>query len=146
MIPSPETDATQNDGNKHKKSRFPTDISLGKSESGCTYGENCRFRLAEVDRQSSEKSKKSGVKGSIAFLKESIDMGCVSQDSQQDTPLVTPPPAQCSTCPQHTILPVVRCLSHSLSSGHCSHARLHDSKGWAPSKVHMHPSNRHIFT
>ena len=68
MIPSLETDATQTDGNKPPKSRFPTDISLGKSESGSTYGEKCRFRLAEVDRQSSEKSKKSGVKGSIAFF------------------------------------------------------------------------------
>ena len=71
MIPSLETDATQTDGNKPQKSSFPTDISL-KSESGCTYGEKCRFRLVEVDRQSSEKSKKSGVKGSIAFFWKSL--------------------------------------------------------------------------
>ena len=85
-------------------------------------------------------------KDQLPFVKESIELGCVSQDSQEDTPSVTPPPAQCSTCPQHTILPVVRCLSHSLSTGHWSHARLHGSSDWAPSKVHMHPSNRHIFT
>ena len=66
----------------HKKSRFPTDISLGKSESGCTYGEKCRFRLAEVDRQSSEKSKKSGVKWSSAFFERVYWIGlCVSRFS-----------------------------------------------------------------
>ena len=38
-----------------------------KSESGCTYGEKCRFRHEEVDGQPSEKSKKSGVKDQLPF-------------------------------------------------------------------------------
>ena len=33
-----------------------------KSESGCTYGEKCRFRHVEADGQPSKKSKKRGVK------------------------------------------------------------------------------------
>ena len=53
-----------------------------KSESGCTCGEKCRFRHVEADGQPSKKSKKSGVKGPVDLLKESIQMGCVSQDSQ----------------------------------------------------------------
>ena len=43
--------------------------------------EKCRFRHAEVDGQPSKKSKKSGVQGSVALLKESKQLGCVSQDS-----------------------------------------------------------------
>ena len=35
---------------------------------------------AEVDGKPSNKSKKSGVRGSVALLKESIQLGCVSQD------------------------------------------------------------------
>ena len=52
-----------------------------KSESGCTYGDKCRFRHVEADAQPSKKSKNSGVKGSVALLKESLQLGCVSQDS-----------------------------------------------------------------
>ena len=52
-----------------------------KSESACKYGDKCRFRHAEADAQRSKMSKKSGVKGSVALLKESIQLGCVSLDS-----------------------------------------------------------------
>ena len=51
-----------------------------KSESGCTYGEKCRFRRVEAGGQPSKKPKKSGPKGSVAFLKVSAPLGCVSQD------------------------------------------------------------------
>ena len=51
-----------------------------RSESGCTFGEQCQFRHTEAAGQPIEKSKKSGEKGSVAFLKESIQLGCVSQD------------------------------------------------------------------
>ena len=54
-----------------------------KSESGCTYGEKCRFRHTEADGQPSKKSKQSGGKGSVALLKDSTPLGCVSQDSCQ---------------------------------------------------------------
>ena len=57
-------------------------VSLNyKSESGCTYGEKCGFRHVEADGQPSKKSKKGGVKGSVHFLQESIQLCCVSQDS-----------------------------------------------------------------
>ena len=50
-----------------------------KSVSGCKLGDKCLFRHTEVDGQPSTKSKKSGGKGSVALLKESVQLGCVSQ-------------------------------------------------------------------
>ena len=52
-----------------------------KSESGCKYGEKCDFLQTEAG--GSTKVKKSGGKGSVAWLKETIQLGCVSQDSPQ---------------------------------------------------------------
>ena len=105
----------QTDGKIHSKSsgsrgespsgeeRFRAEISFGESvrirhvifgtlpclnfqsESGCKYGDNCRFRHVEANGQPIKKSKKSGVKGSVALLKESIQLGCVSQDSHPKT-------------------------------------------------------------
>ena len=40
----------------------------------------CYFRHVEAEKHS-KKSKKGGAKGSVALLKESIQLGCVSQDS-----------------------------------------------------------------
>ena len=57
-------------------------VSLShKSESGCTCGDECWFRSVETDGQSSRKSKKSGVKVSVALWKNSVQFGCVSQYS-----------------------------------------------------------------
>ena len=50
-------------------------------ESGGTYDVKCLFRHTEADMQPSKKSKKSGGKGSVAFLKESNQLGCVFQDT-----------------------------------------------------------------
>ena len=58
-------------------------VLIYRSESRCTCGEKCRFRHAEVDWQPSKKSEKSGVKGSVALLKESIQLGCVSRFSSE---------------------------------------------------------------
>ena len=52
-----------------------------KSETGCKFGNECYFRHVEADEKPSKKSKKSGVKGSVALLMESIPLGSVSQDS-----------------------------------------------------------------
>ena len=52
-----------------------------KSESGCAYGDKCRFRHVKAEEKPSKKSKKGGAKGSVALIKESISLGCVSQDS-----------------------------------------------------------------
>ena len=43
--------------------------------------ENVSFRHVEAEERPSKKSKKSGAKGSVALLKESTQLGCVSQDS-----------------------------------------------------------------
>ena len=41
------------------------------------------FHTLRLFGQSSKKSKKSGAKGSVALLQETIQLGCVSQDSPQ---------------------------------------------------------------
>ena len=52
-----------------------------KYEKGCVYGDKCRFRHVEAHVKPNKKSKKGGAKGSVAILKDSIQLGCVSQDS-----------------------------------------------------------------
>ena len=52
-----------------------------KSERGCMYGDKCHFRRVEAEGKPSKKSKKGEGKGSVAILKGSIQLGCVSQDS-----------------------------------------------------------------
>ena len=54
-----------------------------KSEKGCVYGDKCHFRHVEAEGKPNKRSKKGGAKGSVAILKESIQLGCVSQDSYQ---------------------------------------------------------------
>ena len=51
-----------------------------KFETGCKYGRTCFFRHVEADEKPSKKSKKGGAKGSVALLKVSTQLGCVSQD------------------------------------------------------------------
>ena len=41
----------------------------------------CYFRHVEAEEKPSKKLKKGGAKGSVALLKESVQLGCVSQDS-----------------------------------------------------------------
>ena len=52
-----------------------------KSETECKFGRTCFFRHVEAEEKPSKKSKKGGVIGSVALLKESRQLGCVSQDS-----------------------------------------------------------------
>ena len=51
------------------------------SEKGCIDGDKFHFRHVEAEGKPNKKSKKGGAKGSVAILKESIELGCVSQDS-----------------------------------------------------------------
>ena len=52
-----------------------------KSETGCKFGRTCFFRHVEAEEKPSKKSEKRWCKGSVALLKESTQLGCVSQDS-----------------------------------------------------------------
>ena len=52
-----------------------------KSEKGCVHDDKCHFRHVEAEGKPDKKSKKGGAKGSVAFLKESTQLSCVSQDS-----------------------------------------------------------------
>ena len=51
------------------------------SESGCKYGDKCKFLHTVAGGQPSKKSKKSGAKRSEASLKETIQLGGVFHDS-----------------------------------------------------------------
>ena len=51
-----------------------------KSVSGCKNGDYCQLRHTEVDGQPNNKSKECDGEGSVALLKESVQLGCVSQD------------------------------------------------------------------
>ena len=59
----------------------PPVCQIYKSETGCKFGRACSFRHVEAEDKPSKKSKKGGAKGSVALLKESTQLGCVSQDS-----------------------------------------------------------------
>ena len=52
-----------------------------KSEKGCVRGDKCHFRHVEAEGKPHRRSRKGGAKGSVAILKESFQLGCVSQDS-----------------------------------------------------------------
>ena len=52
-----------------------------KSETGCICGRKCFFRHVEAEENPSKKSKKDGAKGSVALLKDAMQLRCVSQDS-----------------------------------------------------------------
>ena len=52
-----------------------------KFEKGCVHGDKCHFRHVEAEGKPNKKSKKGGAKRSVAILKESFPLGCVSQDS-----------------------------------------------------------------
>ena len=52
-----------------------------KCTTRCKYDEKCQFRHIDAEEMSSKKSKEGSAKGSVALLKEEVQLGCVSQDS-----------------------------------------------------------------
>ena len=52
-----------------------------RSEKGCIYGDKCHFRHVEATKSPAKSQRKGGAKGSVALLKESTQVGCVSQGS-----------------------------------------------------------------
>ena len=59
---------------------YPPVPSL-QNGSGCKYGRYCQFRHSDAEGTPSKKSMKESAKGSVAVLKEKVQVGCVSQDS-----------------------------------------------------------------
>ena len=55
------------------------------------YCDKCHFRHVEAEWMPNKKSKKSGAQGSVAILKESIQLSCVSQDSYPRKPILRVP-------------------------------------------------------
>ena len=62
-----------------------------KSEKYCEHGNKCRFRHVEAEGKPNKKSKKGGAKGSAAKVKEFIQVGCVSQDSNPGKSILRAP-------------------------------------------------------
>ena len=59
----------------------PSESKITSLAQDAFFGKRCRLRHVEAEEQSSKKSKKGGVKGSVALLREYILFGCVSRDS-----------------------------------------------------------------
>ena len=73
-----------------------------KSQSGCKYGEKRQPRHKDAEEMPSKKSKKGSANGSVASLKEKVQIGCASQES----------------FPQKSILRKVGKLGSNASAGH----------------------------
>ena len=52
-----------------------------RSEQGCVHCDKGHFRPVEAEGEPSKKWKKGGAKGSVAILKQSVQLVCASQDS-----------------------------------------------------------------
>ena len=57
-------------------------VKITTSESGCEFDEKVHIQAQEVDSQPNKTPKKNGGEGSVALLKNSKQMGCVSQDAE----------------------------------------------------------------
>ena len=53
-----------------------------KSEHGCKFGEKCSYAHRQVDEQPGKRSKKNGDKSTVAMLKITRQLGCVSEDME----------------------------------------------------------------
>ena len=60
----------------------PPECLFYKSENGCRFGEERSYAHRQVDEQPSTKSKKTGDKSAVAFLKITRQLGCVFQDME----------------------------------------------------------------
>ena len=58
---------------------------------GYICGDQCHFRHVEAEGKLSKRSKKGGAKGSVALVKKSTQLGCVSQDSHPRKPFEREP-------------------------------------------------------
>ena len=60
----------------------PPGCLFHKSEKGCRFGEKCSYAHRQVDEQPSKRYKKNGDKSTVAILKITRQLGCVSQDME----------------------------------------------------------------
>ena len=60
----------------------PTECQFYKTESGCKFCEKCSFVHRQVADQRSKKPKGDGDNNAVALLKDSRQLGCVSQDTE----------------------------------------------------------------
>ena len=60
----------------------PPECLFYKSDNGCRFGEKCSHAHRQVDEHPSKKSKKIGDKSAVAILKNTRQLGCVSQDME----------------------------------------------------------------
>ena len=60
----------------------PLECLFNKSENGCKFGDKCSYAHRQVDELPSKKSKNNGDRIAVAILKNTRQMGCVSQDME----------------------------------------------------------------
>ena len=60
----------------------PPECWFYKSKNGCRFGEKCSYAHRQVDEQPSKRSKKYGDKTAAPMLKNTRQLGCVSQDME----------------------------------------------------------------
>ena len=77
--PSKES-GNRDESSSEIRSEIPCRCQNYKSKTGRTFGNKCYFRHVEADEKPRNKSKKSGNER-ISCLMESVQWGCVSQDS-----------------------------------------------------------------
>ena len=53
-----------------------------KTENGCKFRDECSYAHRQVDEQPSKKSKKNGDRLAVSMLKNTRQLGCVSQDME----------------------------------------------------------------
>ena len=83
-----------------------SECSFYKSAEGCKFGDKCAFAHRRVEEQPTKKSKRSGNKSAVALLKETKNLGCVSQD-------VEPPRSSSILRKSSTTMKPIRCARFS---------------------------------
>ena len=81
----------------------PPECLFYKTKSGCRFGEKCSYAHRQVDEHPSKKSGTNGDKIAVAILKNTRQLGCVSQDME-------PPKSSSILRKSSNILMPIRCV------------------------------------
>ena len=83
--------------------KHPPECLFYKSENGCSFGEKCSYAHRQVDEPPSKRCKKNGDKSAVAMLKNTRQLGCVSQEME-------PPKSTTILRKSSNILKAIRCV------------------------------------
>ena len=97
----------------------PRECLFYMSENGCRFGEKCSYAHRHVDEQPSKRSKKNGDKIAVAYLKNTRQLGWVSQDRE-------PPKSSSILRKSSEIRKPIRCVQFTKAV--VRHANIRDQK------------------